>query len=138
MVARVRTPPAPLERTEQAMLVKRLRLDPRTRNLLWTATAGGMYTAKRTAALMVGQGLSKGVPDLLFFEPTSYPKGGDEGTTRYLLNGLAIEMKRRPNKPSPEQREWLSGLEARGWEARVCYSAEEAWTVICDYFSFTI
>jgi hypothetical protein len=128
MVARVKKPPAPLERTEQAMLVKRLRLDPRTRDLLWTATAGGMYTAKRTAALMVGQGLSKGVPDLLFFEPTR-TMGGSAG--------LAIEMKRRPNKPSPEQLEWLSGLEARGWEARVCYSAEEAWTVICDYFGFT-
>jgi hypothetical protein len=125
MVARVKKPPAPLERTEQAMLVKRLRLDPRTRDLLWTATAGGMYTAKRTAALMVGQGLSKGVPDLLFFEPHG------------PCAGLAIEMKRRPNKPSPEQLEWLSGLEARGWEARVCYSAEEAWTVLCDYFGFT-
>jgi hypothetical protein len=122
MVTRVKKPPAPLERVEQAMLVKRLHLDPRTRNLFWTATAGGMYTNKRTAALMVGQGLRKGVPDLMFYEPN--------GT----CIGLAIEMKRRPNKPSPEQLEWLSGLEARGWEARVCYSAEEAWTVICDYF----
>jgi hypothetical protein len=131
MVARVRKPPAPLERTEQAMLVKRLRMDPRTRDLLWTATAGGMYTAKRTAALMVGQGLSKGVPDLLFFEPHHFKR-------QPQMAGLAIEMKRRPNKPSPEQLDWLSGLEARGWEARVCYSAEEAWTVICDYFGFTI
>lgn len=125
---RVKKPPAPLERVEQALLVKRLRADPRTRNLLWSATANGMAArSKVTAAKMIGQGLTRGVPDLLFFEPI--------GVTPYAV-GLAIEMKRHPNKPTPKQRDWLSGLEARGWVCHVAYSAEEAWTYIVDYFNF--
>jgi len=124
MTGRTRAGAAPLERTEQALFVRRIRLDPRTKHLMFTATANGMAArSKVTAAKMIGQGLSRGVPDLLFFE-----------RNRYGRVGLAIEMKRRPNKPTDEQREWLSGLEARDWTAAVCYSAEEAWTVLCDYF----
>jgi hypothetical protein len=123
---RVKKPPAPLERQEQALLVKRLRTDPRCRDLLWTATANGMPARSAvSAALMVGQGMSKGVPDLLFFEP------------KLQAFGLAIEMKRHPNRPTDEQREWLTGLEARGWQTHVAYSADEAWTYICDYFEWT-
>jgi hypothetical protein len=124
---RARQAPAPLERTEQALLVKRLRTDPRTRNLLWTATANGMPArSKASAAMMVGQGLAKGVPDLLFFEPCVT---GD-------CVGLAIEMKRKPNKPTDEQLRWLLELEEKGWETYVAYSAEEAWHYIDDYFGF--
>jgi hypothetical protein len=121
---------APLEAVEQALFVKRVRLDPRTRGLLWTATANGGHRHKATAAKLKGQGVVPGVPDLLFFEPLP------ENNTHYRI-GLAIEMKRRPNKPTPEQKEWLSGLEARGWSCAVCYSAEEAWTTLCDYLGLT-
>lgn len=124
MTGRIRAGAAPLERQEQALFVRRVRLDPRTRHLLFTATANGMAArSKITAAKMVGQGLARGVPDLLFFERSASGRVG-----------LAIEMKRRPNKPTDEQRDWLSGLEARDWTCAVCYSAEEAWTVLCDYF----
>lgn len=123
---RVKKPPAPLERVEQAQLVRRLRIDPRAATLLWTATANGMPARSAvSAAKMVGQGMMKGVPDLLFFEP------------KLQAFGLAIEMKRHPNRPTAEQREWLTGLEARGWICHVAYSAEEAWTYICDYFDWT-
>lgn len=131
---RVKKPPAPLERVEQALLVKRLRADPRTRNLLWSATANGMAArSKVTAAKMIGQGLNKGIPDLLFFEPIGVTPENRGILAPYAV-GLAIEMKRHPNKPTPEQRDWLSGLEARGWVCHVAYSAEEAWTYIVDYF----
>jgi hypothetical protein len=116
---------APLESVEQRFFVQRVRTDPRTRGLLWTATAGGMQAMPRHKNKMVKEGLAYGVPDLLFFEPT---RAGV---------GLAIEMKRKPNKPTPEQREWLTGLEARGWSTAVCYSAEEAWTTLCDYLGIT-
>jgi hypothetical protein len=133
---RVKKPAAPLERVEQALLVQRIRRDPRCRDLLWTATANGMAArSKVTAAKMIGQGLNRGVPDLLFFEPV-----GVTPQTRGILAphavGLAIEMKRHPNKPTPEQRDWLSGLQARGWVCHVAYSAEEAWTYITDYFGW--
>lgn len=125
---RVAKPPAPLEWVEQAHFVRRVKSDHRTRGLLFTATANGLAArSKASAAKMIGQGLSKGVPDLLFFEP--HPQ--------HPLQGLAIEMKRRPNKPTPEQLDWLSGLEARGWACAVCYSSEEAWTVLCDYLGIT-
>jgi hypothetical protein len=125
MTPRVKKPPAPLERVEQSWLVRRLRTDPRARGLLWSATANGMPARSAvTGALMVAQGMARGVPDLLFFEP------------KLQAFGLAIEMKRRPNQPTAEQREWLTGLEARGWQTHVAYSAEEAWTYICDYFEW--
>ena len=117
---------APLESVEQALFVKRVRLDPRTRGLLWCAVPNGGTRHPREAANLQRQGVVAGVPDLLFFEPTR------DKTLHYRV-GLAIEMKRRPNKVSPEQREWLSGLDARGWSTSVCYSAEEAWTTLTDY-----
>jgi hypothetical protein len=121
---------APLESVEQALFVRRVRLNPRTRGLLWCAVPNGGTRHPREAANLKRQGVSAGVPDLLFFEPTR------DKTLHYRV-GLAIEMKRRPNKVSPEQREWLTGLEARGWSTSVCYSAEEAWTTLCDYLSIT-
>jgi hypothetical protein len=130
---------APLESVEQRFFVQRVRTDPRTRGLLWTATAGGMQAMPRHKNKMVKEGLAYGVPDLLFFEPKVValrkrlltPETFEAECLRY--NGLAIEMKRKPNKPTPEQREWLTGLEARGWSTAVCYSAEEAWTTLTDY-----
>jgi hypothetical protein len=116
---------APLESVEQALFVKRVRLDPRTRGLLWCAVPNGGTRHPREAANLKRQGVVAGVPDLLFFEPNG------------PCLGLAIEMKRKPNKVSPEQREWLTGLDARGWSTAVCYSAEEAWTTLLDYLSIT-
>jgi hypothetical protein len=113
---------APLEAVEQALFVKRVRLDPRTKGLLWCAVPNGGTRHPREAVNLKRQGVVPGVPDMLFFEL---------GYTSFC--GLAIEMKRRPNKVSPEQREWLTGLEARGWSTAVCYSAEEAWTTLTDY-----
>lgn len=129
---------APLESVEQALFVKRVRLDPRTKGLLWCAVPNGGTRHPREAANLKRQGVVAGVPDLLFFEPKIGKASVKHYTTvQDFCFGLAIEMKRKPNKVSPEQREWLTGLEARGWSTAVCYTAEEAWTTLCDYLSIT-
>lgn len=51
------------------------------------------------------RGVKAGVPDLLVFESTSDPS----------VRGVAIEMKRRGEKPTDKQHEWLSKLGAQGW-----------------------
>lgn len=118
-------PPAPLESVEQRLFVQRVRTDPRTRDLLWTATANGGHRHKATAGRMKAEGVNAGVPDLLFFE------------LRKGYVGLAIEMKRKPNKPTAEQREWLERLMVRDWRCAVCYSHEDAWAVLADYLGIT-
>ena len=114
-------PAAPLESVEQRHFVQRVRTDPRTRDLLWTATANGGLRHKATAGRMKAEGVNAGVPDLLFFDP----HGG--------YTGLAIEMKRKPNKPTAEQAAWLDKLMHRQWRCAVCYSSEEAWAVLTNY-----
>lgn len=59
-------------------------------------------------------GVRAGVPDL--FLPV--PKGDS--------HGLWIEMKAKGGRIRPEQREWIEKLRQQGYEAYVCYGAEEA------------
>jgi hypothetical protein len=59
-------------------------------------------------------GVRAGVPDLFF--PIS------NGTH----HGLFIEMKVKPNKPSPVQLEWIQRLTSLNYMAVVAYSADEA------------
>lgn len=60
-------------------------------------------------------GLKKGVPDLCL------------PVARGNYNSLYIEMKRNKRcRPSAEQIEWLTALNAEGNFAVVCYSAEKA------------
>ncbi len=53
-------------------------------------------------------GSDAGYPDLTFPE----------------LN-LAIELKIKPNKPTPAQLEWLDYFKSIGWRSEVCYSFDE-------------
>ena len=39
---------------------------------------------------------------------------------------LAIELKIKPNKPTPAQLEWIDYLNKNGWRADVCYSFDES------------
>lgn len=45
---------------------------------------------------------------------------------------LVIELKVKPNRPTPAQREWLDFFRSIGWTAEVCYTFDEAITVIND------
>lgn len=68
-------------------------------------------------------GAKSGFPDLMIFCAN---KNG---------NGLAIELKVKPNKPTPNQKEWITQLWNRNYRAKICYSFDEAKSVIDKYLS---
>lgn len=66
--------------------------------------------------------------------------GGKAGFPDFMIfvankhgNGLAIEMKVKPNKPTDAQKAWLAALHNRNYVAEVCFSFEEAKIVIDNY-----
>lgn len=67
------------------------------------------------------EGRKKGVPDALLPE------------ARGPYRGLAIEMKAPGRSPTHEQRQWLAHFTKQNWHACICYSADEAISVILDY-----
>lgn len=70
-------------------------------------------------------GAKAGFPDIFIFAAN---KRG---------NGLAIELKVKPNKPTDNQNAWLAGLYNRNYFAEVCYDFEEAKKVIDLYLKST-
>lgn len=66
-------------------------------------------------------GVRKGIPDFLIFE-----------TNNPHIRGIAIELKVKPNKPTPEQLDVIEQMKKLKWNAYVCYSFDEAKKVI-DY-----
>ncbi len=77
----------------------------------------------RTAAHLKKMGMRPGVPDLCI--PVA--RGGK--------HGLYVEMKAGRNKPSDSQLRWLSILEEQGYEATVCWGADEAIAAIEAYMA---
>lgn len=75
------------------------------------------------AAKMKAEGVLKGVPDLFIPEPA--------GT----YAGLWIEMKVKPNRPSPEQKDLMHRLTNRLYRCEVCYSFEEFVEIINSYLN---
>ncbi|OGO90326.1 MAG: hypothetical protein A2Y17_12215 [Clostridiales bacterium GWF2_38_85] len=76
-----------------------------------------------TAARLKMEGVKAGVPDIEL--PSA--RGG------YF--GLFIEMKIKGNKPTENQKEWLSALQARGYYVAVCYGWEPASKLVEEYLS---
>lgn len=115
------------EGNEQALFARRMALDPRTRDLLWSATMTGVNLGIKAAAIRKAQGVRAGVPDFLLYEPGAY------GGIRRV--GCAVEFKNPDGKGrvSPEQRKWLDGLRANGWRVEVVTTAAEGWRVITDH-----
>ena len=89
---------------------------------LYSATVGGVRLAIHTAKKMKEAGYSKGVPDMLVYEP------------RGMYAGLAIEVKTEKGRASDEQKEWIRALNSKGWRAEICKGFEECADVICEYF----
>jgi len=89
---------------------------------LYSATVGGVRLAIHTAKKMKEAGYSKGVPDMLVYEP------------RGMYAGLAIEVKTEKGRASDEQKEWIRNLNNRGWRAEICKGFEECADVVCEYF----
>jgi hypothetical protein len=115
--------PPPLERKSQAAVVDWARWAsgqwPELRYLF--AVPNGDKRSAVTASLLVSQGVKPGVPDLIL------------PVARAGYIGLAIEMKRKPNKPSEVQGEWIAALQSFGWLALVCWSAPEAIDALQEY-----
>lgn len=80
----------------------------------------------RVGAKMKKLGLRSGFPDL--FIPLS--RGG--------YHGFFIEMKVKPNKPTANQKEWLSRLSKEGYACTVCYGSEDAIKMIDAYLKLGI
>lgn len=113
------------EANEQKALVQFLKL----KKLLFTSTLGGVRLSIGQAVQLKSLGYSKGVPDILIFEP------------RGTYHGMAIELKRPKIKGknkgilSPEQSEWIDSLNRKGYYACVCHGAEVAIEVINRYLN---
>lgn len=81
----------------------------------------GAGAQKGQAGKMKAEGVKPGVPDLFL----AVPRGG-----RF---GLFIEMKAMGGKASIEQAGWIARLTMFGYDARICYGADEAIAAIEDY-----
>jgi len=110
---------------EQVTFIEYLTL----RGALFTATVGGVRLSIGQATALKRQGYSKGVPDILIFEP------------RGKYHGLMIEMKRQRIKGeprgrvSPDQERWKEQLLARGYRSEVCEGFDEAKGVYDAYMA---
>ena len=89
-------------------------------SLLFHIPNGGKRTVSE-AVRFKRAGVKAGVPDL--FLPV--PKGN--------YHGLWIEMKAKGGRIRPEQREWIEALREQGFQAYVCFGAEEAINTLRRY-----
>lgn len=122
-VLKPRKRPQYLEAIEQRLFIKRLRLDPRTKDLPWCSVPNGGKRNAREAALLKAEGVQAGVPDWLCFVRV------------FEVNGLAIEFKSPTGKGkvSPAQKLWHENLRRENWLVYVCTTAEEAWRITTEY-----
>ena len=122
----VRKKPRYLEALEQRLFVKRLRLDPRTKDLPWCSVPNGGKRSPREAALLKAEGVQAGVPDWLLFSGAG------------VCRGLAIEFKSPTGKGrvSEAQDNWHEMLRENGWMVEVCTSAEQAWNLTMEYLGY--
>jgi len=94
---------------------------------LFSVPNGG-YRPMVTAAQLKAEGQKPGVPDCFL----AVPRPGVNGKG---YHGLFLELKRsdRSNHATPLQKEWIERLRQWGYQAVVCYGAQEAIEVIKTY-----
>lgn len=117
--------PLPSESEEQAALFRWAAMAQKIHpelELLHHIPNGGLRS-KSTAARLKREGVKSGVPDLCL----PVPKGP--------YHGLYIEMKRKGNAPTPNQKHWLRALGHQGYHIAVCYSWQEGKDVIIQYLT---
>jgi hypothetical protein len=93
--------------------------------MLFAVPNGGLRN-KTVAVKLKMEGVKSGVPDLILPVPVK------------KFTGLAIEMKDGKNKTTENQEIWLKRLASLGWKTAVCYSADEAIKIICEYLGLVI
>lgn len=110
----------PLEEAEQRELA--MWLD--AKGLLWAHIPNERKASAAVMAELEREGMKKGFPDNFIAEP------------RGIYHGLFIELKRAKkslSRKSPEQRQWITALEDKGYKAAFCYGAEEAKRTVLEY-----
>ena len=75
-----------------------------------------------TAKILKGEGVLKGVPDLMIPEPVDF------------YCGLFVEVKVGYNKPSTEQADMIFKLTQRGYKCEVVYAFDAFEKCVNDYF----
>jgi hypothetical protein len=95
---------------------------PNGGKLPYTRNAKGKVHSPQRIAL-VAEGMKAGVPDVCL------------PVARGRFHSLWIEMKRKPNKPTQEQLQWIEALRHYGHCAMVCYGATEAINAIMGYLT---
>ena len=124
-------PQTPTEAQEQAFLFDWIDANINRHEALEFAhhSPNGEYRHPATAAKLKKMGVNPGFPDVVIFWQRY-----DAGVDRWY-GGLAIELKRadHSNQPTDRQRLWLSWLDSQDWRCVVCYGAQEAIGVICEY-----
>jgi len=88
---------------------------------LWCHVANERKTSFQAGRRLKAKGVKSGVPDCMIFN------------NNQQYNGLALELKVKPNKPTKNQKEWLRRLSNKGWKCEVVYSFDEAQQIIEDY-----
>lgn len=79
----------------------------------------------KTAAMLIAEGLRKGVPDIIF------------PVARSGFAGLAIEFKKPGGKLSTEQKEFIPRLTSENWLVVVQTDSEEAIRIVKNYLGIT-
>tara|TARA_R110002050_G_scaffold36732_1_gene91755 strand:- start:232 stop:576 length:345 start_codon:yes stop_codon:yes gene_type:complete len=96
------------------------------KKFLWCHVANERKTSIQAGKRLKLKGVKSGVPDVLIFENSS------------IYNGLAIELKIKPNYTSENQKEWLKNLSNKGWKTEVCYNFDEVLKVVEEYESYIL
>ncbi len=118
----------PLEHEEQANLIAWAFAQRRAIPELGMLFAIPNQGAARLKNLQT-EGVMRGVPDLMLAVPAMR-----FARDSVKWHGLFIELKRRKGgKVSPDQYGWIAALSAQGYEAIVCYGAQEAREAILKY-----
>ena len=112
------------EAAEQENVIKWARDNEKTYPFLWMlhSSLNGVKLSKIQAGKAKASGMLSGVPDL--FLPV--PRGS--------FCGLYIEMKSATGRIMPSQSRYLKAVSDFGYNAVVCYSANEAIKTIENYY----
>lgn len=119
------------EYDEQCALFRFLSLHERQYPLLrWVfAIPNGLFLSPKTAMKAKAQGVKSGVWDVMVPVPILYPASG------FIVPGLWLELKIKPNKLTPSQIEFQRHAEAETYRCIVAYSWIEGANAILDYLN---
>lgn len=114
----------PSEHEEQVQFVSMVAIMYPAEAAMLFAVPNGANKSPAARQRFRAEGLRAGVPDMFF----AVARGG--------FHGLFIEMKRRKGGVvSPEQKDYINALRARGYRAEVCRGCDEAIDVLSSYMA---